>query len=130
MNATAKNGAVVFVKFLDRAVAFYRDATALAVTHEENGLAVLENAGFQLVLHAIPPRIARTIDIADPPVAREDTAIKLVFHVDDLDAACRAATASGGHFDPPLRQFEARGFRARDGLDPEGNVVQLRALVG
>ncbi|HJU39241.1 MAG TPA: VOC family protein [Tahibacter sp.] len=130
MTATAKNGAVVFVKYLDRAVAFYRDTMALTVTHAEDGLAVLENASSQLVLHALPPRIARSIVIDDPPVAREDTAVKLVFHVDDLAAACANANARGGRFDPPLRQFDARGFRAIDGTDPEGNVVQLRVLSG
>lgn len=122
----ARNGAVVFAKNVERLTAFYRDAMSLAVTHEEPGLAVLEGNGVQLVLHAIPSHIADTFEIADPPVAREDTAIKLFFRVADFDAARTAAVAHGGRFDPPEREWGARGFRACEGVDPEGNVVQIR----
>ncbi len=120
------SGAVVFAKRVDRLTAFYRDVAALVVTHEEPGLVVLEGNGVQLVLHAIPPHIADTFEIADPPVAREDTAIKLFFHVADFAAARAAATAHGGRFNPPDQEWGARGFRACDGVDPEGNVVQIR----
>lgn len=125
-----KNGAVVFAKVVDRLTAFYRDAMSLAVTHEEPGLVVLEGNDMQLILHAISPHIADTFEIADPPVAREDTAIKLLFRVADFAAARAAAAAHGGRFDPPEKEWGARGFLACEGVDPEGNVVQIRKLAG
>lgn len=88
--------AIVFVVDLPRMVAFYRDEIGLAVIAEEDGWVELDG----VALHAIPPAIAARITIASPPVAREDTAIKLVFARDGLDAA-------------------------RDIVDPEGNVLQL-----
>ena len=36
------------------------------------------------------------------------------------------ALALGGQLFAPKREWEARGFRACDGIDPEGNVIQLR----
>lgn len=126
MSNPGKNGAVVFVKYLDRATAFYRDTMALAVTHEEPGLVVLESDSLQLVMHAIPPPIADTFEIADPPEVREDASVKLFFYVADFAAARVAAAAHGGRFQPAEKEWEWRGFRACDGVDPEGNVVQIR----
>lgn len=129
MTVNTLGGAVIFVKYLERATAFYRDTMALTVTHADDDFAVLENAGTHLVLHAIPAAIAATFEIADPPVAREDTAIKPFFFVDDIAATRAAAKAHGGRFAPAAKEWEARGFRACDGIDPEGNVLQVRTLV-
>jgi len=126
---SAKNGAVLFALNLDRMTAFYRDTMALAVTHTEDGVVVLESDGMQLVLHAIPPAIAATIVIADPPVALEEASVKLCFFVASLADARAAAAASGGRFQPASNEWEWRGFRACDGVDPEGNVVQIKVLV-
>jgi hypothetical protein len=37
---------------------------------------------------------------------------------------------AGGELNPPDKEFAARGFRACDGHDPEGNVLQLREIAG
>jgi predicted enzyme related to lactoylglutathione lyase len=126
MSNSGKNGAVIFVKYFERATAFYRDTMALTVTHEEPGLVVLENDTQQLVLHAIPAHIAATFEITDPPQAREDASVKLFFYVADFAAARAAAAAHGGRFLPADKEWVWRGFRACDGVDPEGNVVQIR----
>ena len=101
----------------------------MVVAQTEPELIVLESADFQLVIHGIPKRIADTIVIAVPPEPREDTSIKLFFPVTSITAARAAAPGLGGSVGPLSKEFVARGFRACDGVDPEGNVVQFRELV-
>lgn len=36
------------------------------------------------------------------------------------------AASLGGHIKPAAAEWSARGFRACDGHDPEGNVLQVR----
>ena len=84
-----------------------------------SGWALLDAGGATLGLHAIPAEYARDISIASPPVAREETPIKLVFDVPDLEAA-RAHLAAHG-----ATVREPRAWSACDVLDPEGNVFQI-----
>lgn len=78
------------------------------------------------VVHAIPKRVADTITIASPPKLRDERAVKLFFPVASLADARDKAPALGGGLSPTKKEWEARGFRACDGYDPEGNVVQFR----
>ncbi len=127
--APPKSGAVVFAKDVERVAAFYRETMALAVEQQDDGFVVLGSAATELVVHAIPPAIAAQIDIAVPPRPREDASVKLIFPVADLAAARAAACAHGGQIEPAEREWEWRGYRICDGVDPEGNVVQIRANV-
>ncbi|MFY3383176.1 VOC family protein [Paracidovorax sp. MALMAid1276] len=129
MSTMPLSGAVVFAKDIRRVAAFYEHLCALVVVHAERDHIVLESGTVQLVVHAIPPAIARTIQIAEPPVVREQTPIKLFFAVPDLAQARALALQWGGEIAPAAREWEARGFRACDGHDPEGNVVQFRQAV-
>ncbi len=122
-----KPGAVLFGKDLPRLARFYEGTAGLVVTLEERALIVLESPLQQLVLHGIPPRIARNIEIAVPPKLRTDTAVKLVFPVASIDDARAKAVALGGAVGPKNKEFDVRGVRACDGHDPEGNVIQFRA---
>jgi predicted enzyme related to lactoylglutathione lyase len=80
----------------------------------------------QLVIVRVPRRIAESICIETPPVRREDTPIKLVFSVADINAARKAAVKEGGAINPVGREWEFEGAKVCDGHDPEGNVFQLR----
>ena len=64
-----------------------------------------------------------------PAPRRSATAIKLVVEVADIDDATRAIVACGGRIDPADRAWTFRGMTHRDGIDPEGNVVQLVQVV-
>jgi predicted enzyme related to lactoylglutathione lyase len=75
---------------------------------------------------AIPARIAAHIEIATPPLLREDTPIKLVFVVHSIAAARSVAPVHGGELNPPDTDWDLHGGRVCDGQDPEGNVIQLR----
>lgn len=129
MSISFKPGAVVFAKDVQRMARFYERVLSLAVVHADADHVVLESALQQIVIHSIPKRIAAGIHITIPPERREDTALKLFFAVDNIDAVRASAAALGGQVDPPARAWEARGFRAVDGHDPEGNVLQFRELV-
>jgi predicted enzyme related to lactoylglutathione lyase len=124
-----KPGAVLFAKDVAGLAAFYEQVVGLICTHEDASVRVLESELQQLVIHRIPAAIAGIIRITVPPQLREDTAVKLVFAVDSLERARAAAAACGGALQPPERSFEVHGFRACDGYDPEGNVLQFRAAL-
>ena len=96
------------------------------MVHAEADHFVLESRALQLVVVAIPERIAASIELAVPPIRRFDTPIKLVFTVADLGAARAAAKSLGGELNPPDNEWQFQGFRVCDGHDPEGNVVQFR----
>jgi predicted enzyme related to lactoylglutathione lyase len=129
MSSFQKPGAVLFAKDLPRVAKFYEGVAGFLTVHTGAGLIVLESANQQLVLHGIPKAVAKTIVISSPPRRREDTAVKLIFPVASIAEARRQAVALGGELDPEKKEFEVRGFRACDGHDPEGNVVQFRESV-
>ncbi len=108
--------AILFVKDLDRMADFYSGLLGLKIRAETRTNSWVEMDG--LALHAIPPHIADSIEIATPPVAREDNPIKLVFAVDDPQAEKTRLAALGV-------VFVERPWGGYDALDPEGNVFQL-----
>jgi predicted enzyme related to lactoylglutathione lyase len=122
-------GAVVYAKDLARVSAFYAGVPGFTVAHSEADHVVLESPAMQLVIVAIPEHIAATIEVAEPPVRRTETPIKLVLAVASIDDMRAAAESRGGQLNPPEREWQFRGFRVCDGHDPEGNVVQFRERV-
>ena len=119
-------GAVLYAKHVERVSAFYARCCGLTVAHTQDDHVVLESPTFQLVIMAIPESIATSISIATPPIQREDTPIKLVFHVESIDAVRDVAAGLGGALNPPEREWRYQGQRVCDGHDPEGTVVQFR----
>ncbi len=121
-----KPGAVIFAKDLASISRFYAELLPMAVAHSAPDHTVLESPDFQLVVHAIPQHIADSFEIASPPERRSDSAIKLFLSVTDLAQARATAARLGGALNDPELEWETRDFRACDGYDPEGNVLQLR----
>lgn len=121
-----KPSAVVFAKDVEKLAAFYAETAGLARLETGTAHVVLDGEAMQLVVHGIPAAVAARIEIASPPLRRESTPIKLCLPVANLAAARRIASAHGGVIDPSANEWAARGFRACDGHDPEGNVVQFR----
>jgi len=119
-------GLVIFAKDKARMLAFYQRTLGLQLIEEDASYALLHNTQLQLVLQTIPAHIAAQIEIASPPLAREDTPMKLSFSVPSLAAAREAATAYGGSIQPAAAEWRWRGQVIVDGLDPEGNVLQFR----
>lgn len=123
---TPKAGAVLFAKNVSRVAAFYEHLFSLSVKHTAPAKMVLESEAVMLVIHGIPQSIADTIHITDPPERRDNTAIKLFFPVPSLAMARARAPSLGGMVSPVAEEWAAGDFRACDGCDPEGNVVQCR----
>jgi predicted enzyme related to lactoylglutathione lyase len=121
-----KASIVVFAKSVERLARFYSEVAELATEHAAADHAILDGTGFQVVIHGIPKKIAASIEIATPPAVRENNAIKLCLPVTSIEAARQRAAALGGAVGPKRKEWEARGFRACDGYDPEGNVFQVR----
>lgn len=120
--------AVIFAKDAKRLAAFYQRVLGAHALRTEASHVALEAQGVQLVIHAIPDEVARTIEITSPPAPREDAAIKLIFTVPSVVQACRAVEAAGGVIHGRL--WEGSDAVARDVLDCEGNVFQLREVLG
>ncbi len=130
MTTSHDAGAVIYAKDLARVSRFYEQVAGLHVAHAEDDHVVLMSGAFQLVLVAVPERLAASIELTDPPRLREDTAIKLVLVVTDLAATRDMAPSLGGRLLPAAREWSFQGMRVCDGHDPEGNVVQFRERRG
>ena len=64
--------------------------------------------------------------MSEPVRVREDSCIKPFFPVRSLAEAREHAAATGGKLRPQSAEWEARGFRACEAIDPDGNVIQFR----
>ena len=121
-------GVVVYAKDIHRLARFYAAVADLEVMHEVDDHIVLESESVEIVIVAIPADIASRIVIKTPPDKREATAFKLVFAVPSLSQAREAAKANEGEVYPSGKEWSFQGLRTCDGVDPEGNVIQLREL--
>lgn len=121
-------GVVIFAKNKKKLSAFYRRTLDLVAFEEASSHDVLRGHGLEVVVHAIPRKIAAEIQIAKPPVVRDETPIKPTFVVASLEAVRAAAQATGGFLKPVEGAWHFRGATVLDGHDPEGNVVQFKQL--
>ena len=128
MSNSTQAGAVVFAKDIARVARFYEELFAIPPVLSERDHIVLESPQCQLVIHGIPKKVAESIDITVPPARRTESPIKLFFYVASIAEARAKAAALGGALNPEKSEWAARGLRACDGHDPEGNVVQVREL--
>jgi hypothetical protein len=67
------------------------------------------------------------VEISAPPVLRENVPVKLFLPVRSL-AQARLHEQLGGGMKPADAEWSGPDFRACDGFDPEGNVVQFREV--
>lgn len=125
-NVTVQQGCVIFAKNKRRVSAFYQQTLGLAVVESETSHDLLRADGCEVVIHAIPRRIAADIRIAKPVEPREDSPFKPTFVVPDLAAVRAAATRTGGYLKPADGAWHFRGCTVLDGWDPEGNIVQFK----
>jgi predicted enzyme related to lactoylglutathione lyase len=118
--------AVLFVKDLGRAAAFYIGALAMTRASGDDDHAVLECDGFELVVHRMPKPIADTIVITEPPIRRVWGAIRLDFAVASIADSRRLARSLGGEIDDAPPAWADRNANLFFGHDPEGNQFGVR----
>jgi predicted enzyme related to lactoylglutathione lyase len=126
VSGTVKAAAVIYVKGIDRVSAFYERCLGLVVADAAESYRVLESEAWTLSLVVVAHEVAATIDIAVPPRRREDLPVKLVFAVSNIEDVRRVAASLGGEVDGKGDEWDFQGWRHCDGVDPEGNVIQLR----
>lgn len=124
MSGPAHSGLFLYAKDLARVAGFYETVAQLSRLHANHELVVLQGQGIQLVVHAVPAPIAETIVLTSPPQRRDNTALKFFLTVPSLADAGRRAHELGGEVF--AEQWPGPGFVARNAMDPEGNVFQLR----
>jgi predicted enzyme related to lactoylglutathione lyase len=117
---------VLYAKDLASMQEFYQGVFHLGVEQSELDHVVLGSSTFQLVIVQVPASIASTIHIADPPVRRAHTPVKLVFDVESISAARGTVLNLRGGIDPTETEWTFQGHCVCDGYDPEGNVVQFQ----
>ena len=122
MATNIRPGAVIFTGNQRRLAEFYRTMTGLPVHVTDDNVTVLASDTFELVIHSLPGEPA----VNGTPRAREDCHIKPFFPVASLAEARERAVALGGQLRPRNEEWGARGFRACEAVDPDGNVVQFR----
>jgi len=122
MKAGARLGAVIFAADHRRLADFYAAVTDLPVRLTDSSIVVLHSDRFELVIHKLSGEQAP----CDPPTPRRDSYVKLFFPVESLASIRDKVVAFGGQIDPVDKEWSARGFRACEAIDPEGNVIQFR----
>jgi catechol 2,3-dioxygenase-like lactoylglutathione lyase family enzyme len=119
-------GAMLFVKDLAAMTAFYRDVLGLHPvedTQVEDWVEFRDGGAARFSLHAVPAAVAAGIRIESPPRPREQSAARLAFEVQDVEATLAKLEA----LELPLLR---RPWGAIDAVDPEGNVFAVRAATG
>lgn len=122
MATSTRPGVVIFTGGKERLARFYEAMTGLAVLSSDRDTTVLASGEFELVIHALPGEAS----VGQPPLVRKDVYIKPFFPVRSLSEARERAAALGGQLRPASEEWAARGFRACEAVDPDGNVIQFR----
>lgn len=124
-----KSAAVVYVKDLRRMASFYGTCFGMHLVDAADDYRVLDSEPLTLTLVRTPDPVAETIVMTVPPSRRENVPIKLGFAAVNIDALRPIFLELGGVVDPPETQWAFRGAIHCDGIDPEGNVLQLVQLI-
>jgi len=125
MTGTPQPAVVLFVVDLPRMTRFYRDVAGCTVRSSSATHRVLDASGLELVLHEIRAGLKNPPQAGAPRVA-EEAALKLCLPVPDLARTRTLAAELGGGLHAPSTEWDGDGYRACDGWDAEGNVVQFR----
>jgi predicted enzyme related to lactoylglutathione lyase len=124
-----KSAAVLYVADLGRMRSFYGACFEMEVVDEGDDYCVLESEPMTLSLVTAPRHLAPAVVPSVPPSRREDVPIKLAFAVQSIDGSRPRLAEFGGVVDPTTNAWEFRGRIHCDGVDPEGNVIELIELI-
>jgi catechol-2,3-dioxygenase len=119
---------VIYASDIRRVADFYRRALSLQPVDQDEAFVVVGNAHYEI---AVVHTACAATPAAEPvPLhIRTRTPLKCSFLVESLEHARAAAEACGGAFKPLASAWRWRDQLHLDGHDPEGNVVQIRAVV-
>jgi len=115
---------VIFSVDVPRLGTFYESVLGLEPVVEKSGDIRLRSGQEELLIHSIPARIAKDVEVRVPPEPREGSAIKPVFNVDSPADSLAAVKLNGGVV--TRRTFTLDGLTRHDVIDSDGNIIQLR----
>lgn len=121
--------AVIFVSNVQRVRDFYRAVVTMNLAEDQPNYAILTIPGFELVIHGIPGELDSSLTSNEVPEVREECNLKLCLPVECIQEARARAVGLGGFIKAEEYEWSARGVKACDGYDPEGNVFQVRAAL-
>lgn len=128
MPGPARAGLFIYASDPERLARFYEAVAGMARLHATPELIILQSPDMQLLVHRIPEEYANRAVVSAPPQRRENTALKFFFTVPGLDAARATAARLGGEVFS--ENWRGPGFVVCNAMDPEGNVFQVRELLG
>lgn len=121
-------GAVIYTTDVDRLAKFYTTALGFLVRERKSDYVALVSDGCELVLLRTEETADKSPATTDGPLPRRShVAIKPVFFVPNLAAARAAADAVDGRINAAEHEWRFGAYKVCDGLDPDGNIIQLRA---
>jgi catechol 2,3-dioxygenase-like lactoylglutathione lyase family enzyme len=127
MTADIIAGAVIYAADLDRLAAFYTAVLGFQPRTRDPEHVVLESNSIQLVfLHGDTVSADPSTAGATPLPRRSAAAIKPVFLVPSIAKARAGAEEFGGLVNAARHEWRFGAYLVCDGLDPEGNVIQVR----
>lgn len=106
---------------------FDQECFGLKAAETTEDYCVLESDAWTLSLVVAPDEPAAAIEVAVPPRRRGEAPVKLAFDVPSIEGLRAIVTRLGGQVDPSTTEWDFRGVRRCDGVDPEGNVIQFLA---
>jgi catechol-2,3-dioxygenase len=121
MSATA----VLYVRQLEVMRVFYQECFGLRITDQTDTYCVLESEDWTLSLVMGRDAPAAEVEAPQRPIRRDWAPIKLGFRVHRIEDLRAVIGRLGGHLGPHTATWEFQHFARLDGVDPEGNVVQL-----
>ncbi len=104
---------------------FYAGCFDFELLEHHGDFAVLGSEHWELSLVEARDEGAPQMRVTSPPLRREGVPVKLGFVVDSIEAKRPMLQRLGGSVDDPSTEWEFRGTRRCDAVDPEGNVIQL-----
>ena len=115
--------AVLYVRDLEAMAAFYRQCIGLGPVDTGDGYCGLRADGLTLWLVRGQRLPGDGAELDVPARRRSEVPVKLAFDVGSVEEAGGVIATCGGSITPTIWEFA--GYRRRDAIDPEGNVIQL-----
>lgn len=121
---------IVFVRDMQRSVAFYRDTLGLSVAMESSHWTEFAAGGTKLALHLVDS-LGPAPRPAPDPGAKQGVALEIVFECDDPLATREALRKRGVNIAPAKMVHEAGPMVGVSCLfeDPDGNLLSAYGLV-
>jgi predicted enzyme related to lactoylglutathione lyase len=116
----------IYAKDAQRLANFYADVVGLSREDEGGSFVLLASNQIELTIVQAPEKYVQSVEITEPPRAREETPIKISFLVSNIELLRQRVEGLGGLLKDASSTWSWRGAYHLDGHDPEGNVFQLR----